>query len=97
MSVSTHVVNGTMTIQISDRFDFNLHSELRRAYEDQPCEQYVIDLGQTRYMDSAALGMLLQLREFAGGRADSVVIRNATPAIRKVLEVANFDRLMQIH
>lgn len=97
MSLSTHVTDGTMTIRIRDRFDFKIHGDLRRAYEEQPCERYVVDLSETEYMDSAALGMLLQLREFAGGRPDSVVIRNAAPTIRKVLEVANFDRLMQIH
>lgn len=96
MAVSSSVESDIMTIKISDRFDFSIHSELRRAYENTSYSGYVIDLSETQYMDSAALGMLLQLREYAGGTMDAVTIKNAAPMIRKVLEVANFDRLMQI-
>lgn len=96
MAVSSSVENDVMTIKISDRFDFSIHSELRRTYENTAYAGYVIDLSETQYMDSAALGMLLQLREYAGGTMDAVTIKDAAPMIRKVLEVANFDRLMHI-
>ena len=47
-------------------------------------------------MDSSALGMLLQLKEHAGGSQRSLQIKNANPAIKDILGVANFDQLMQI-
>lgn len=98
VSASPSADGSTLTIKVSDRFDFNLHTQLRGAYSGAgaPFQQYVIDLRDTTYMDSSALGMLLQLREFAGGGARAVHIKNAKPAIREILAVANFQQLMTI-
>ncbi len=88
----------TLTIKIDERFDFTAHSALRAAYaNNQPrFESYVLDLRDTQYMDSSALGMLLQMREHAGGARTAIRIRNAKPAIREILSVANFQQLMTI-
>ena len=88
----------TLTLTMGERFDFSVHSALRAAYSGgQPrFETYVVDLARTVYMDSSALGMLLQLKEHAGGSQKAVCIRNASPAIRDILAVANFHQLMQI-
>jgi HptB-dependent secretion and biofilm anti anti-sigma factor len=86
----------TVTINISDRFDFSVHRDFRKAYEHptDPKPSYVVDLHGAPYMDSSALGMLLQLREYAGNRRDSVKVKNAGPAIKDILRIANFDKLM---
>ena len=47
-------------------------------------------------MDSAALGMLLQLREHAGNNKSAVRLRNAQPTIKDILAVAHFDQLFTI-
>jgi anti-anti-sigma factor len=88
----------TLNIRINDRFDFNLHRELREAYESagKRFSSYVLDLRDTTYMDSAALGMLLQLREHAGNSKAAVRLRNAQPMIRDILAVAHFDQLFTI-
>lgn len=83
-----------MRITMPDKFDFHVHRELRDAYTSQDCLTYNIDMGQTNYMDSSALGMLLQVREYAGDRVDSVVIENANTNIKEILKVANFDQMM---
>ncbi len=88
----------TLNIRINDRFDFNVHRELREAYESagKRYNNYVLDLRDTTYMDSAALGMLLQLREHAGSSKSAVRLRNAQPTIRDILAVAHFDQLFTI-
>lgn len=88
----------TLTIVMPDRFDFKVHRDLREAYEkvEKRCSRYVLDLRNTRYVDSSALGMLLQLREHAGGRGDSVRISNADAGVRDILKIANFHKLMTI-
>lgn len=88
----------TLTIRVQDRFDFNVHRELREAYEagGKRYGNYVLDLRGTSYMDSAALGMLLQLREHAGGSRQAVRLSNAQPVIKDILAVANFDQLFTI-
>lgn len=87
----------TLTIRMPDRFDFNVYSALRTAYRDtKQFAAYIIDMAETTYMDSSALGMLLQIKEFAGGGAPSVRIRNAKPGIKDILRIANFEKLMTI-
>jgi anti-anti-sigma factor len=58
--------------------------------------RYVIDLQHTDYMDSSALGMLLVLREHAGSGSASVAITRCKPEVRKILQIANFERLFDI-
>ena len=88
----------TLHIRMGERFDFSAHSALRAAYAgDRPSfKTYIVDLRATHYMDSSALGILLQLKEHAGGDLHSVQIKNANAAIKEILAVANFDQLMQI-
>lgn len=90
----------TVTIAISGRFDFGIHREFRNAYEKadvkNPHPKFVVDLSGTEYMDSSALGMLLLLREHAGGDRSDVVIVNCRPVIKEILDIANFDKLFTI-
>jgi anti-anti-sigma factor len=100
MAVSAHTSSDgkTMTITVSDRFDFSLHRDWRSAYEssEKLCSNYIIDLNGVTYMDSSALGMLLQLWEYAGSSKNAIHIKNAGPAIRDILRIANFDKWMVI-
>lgn len=99
MTVSTQPINKgkTLKIKITDRFDFNIHKDLRSAYKDNPPNlNYVVDLKDASYMDSSALGMLLQLREHAGGSKTAVTISNADHNIKEILRIANFDKLMTV-
>jgi anti-anti-sigma factor len=89
-----------VTIAINGRFDFGVHREFRNAYEKAeikaPHPNYIVDLAGTEYMDSSALGMLLLLREHAGGDSSSVRIVNCRPVIKEILDIANFDKLFTI-
>jgi anti-anti-sigma factor len=100
MSLNTAVSSkgDTRTLSVQGRFDFKMHRMFREMYEDAPAEigRYVIDLNKTVYMDSSALGMLLLLREHVGGDQQRVRIVNCNAEIRKILEVACFDKLFDI-
>jgi len=102
MSISSSVsANGdTVTITISGRFDFSIHGGFRQAYEKSESKSknpnFVIDLSGADYMDSSALGMLLLLREYAGGDDAKVKIANCRPVIKEILDIANFDKLFSI-
>jgi anti-anti-sigma factor len=89
--------NGTVTISIRDRFDFNAHKEFRASYREHPgISKYVINMQDVDYMDSSALGMMLLLREHAQKNSGKVIIANCNTNIRKILEIANFERLFEI-
>lgn len=86
-----------LNLAIDGRFDFNIHTEFRDAYRNVPnTTRFVVDLARTTFIDSAALGMLLLLREFVGEDEGAVRIRNCQPEVRRVLQVSNLDRLFVV-
>ncbi|PCI43545.1 MAG: anti-anti-sigma factor [Moraxellaceae bacterium] len=88
-----------LTIKIQGRFDFSAHQEFRDAYEEtsEPPEQYVVDMKDTTYLDSSALGMLLLLRDHAGGDTANINIVNCNPDVKKILTISNFEQLFGIN
>lgn len=87
-----------LTIVIAGRFDFGAHQEFRNAYErvSSTPKSYVVDLKDTTYLDSSALGMLLLLRDHAGGDGAQIRLLNCKPDVRKILAISNFEQLFQI-
>jgi anti-anti-sigma factor len=87
-----------LVIQVSGRFDFSAHQEFREAYEslgEQP-QRFRVDMREASYLDSSALGMLLLLRDHAGGDHAEVEIVNCNPDVRKILTISNFEQLFSI-
>lgn len=100
MTVQANVSgNGNeLTIRVDGRFDFSAHQEFREAYEGvaDKVNDYIVDLGSTSYLDSSALGMLLLLRDHAGGDSAHVKIVNCNDDVRKILTISNFEQLFTI-
>ncbi len=100
MSIEQHSSRDSneVRISVSGRFDFEEHQAFRAAYRHTPGPgtRYVVDLSRAEYMDSSALGMLLLLREHAGGDLADVRVTGAPEGVRKVLDIANFGRLFTI-
>jgi len=89
--------NGNViTITIPEKFDFKMHKDFRNTYEDEKSKTVVLDMGETQYMDSSALGMLLQLKEFTDEHNSKVCISNANSSISQIIKIAHFDKLFNI-
>lgn len=88
-----------LVIRVSGRFDFSAHQEFRDAYELLPERptRYRVDMLDTIYLDSSALGMLLLLRDHAGGDSADVELVNCNADVRKILAISNFEQLFVIH
>ena len=87
-----------LIINIQGRFDFSAHQDFRNAYEKctgQP-SSYLVDMNETTYLDSSALGMLLLLRDHAGGDNANIRIANCNPDVKKILTISNFEQLFTI-
>ena len=99
MSIASNVSTdgGTVTIQVNGRFDFAAHQDFMKSYKQYPKgeKRYVVDLKAADYMDSSAMGMLLQLRDY-GTKAAKVQLVNGNDGIKEILRIANFDKLFQI-
>ena len=87
--------NNELMIKVSGRFDFGVHQDFRRASEMVvgSIKSVVIDLQGTDYVDSSALGMLLVLRDKLGENKQAIKIVNAKPEVKKILQIASFDKL----
>jgi anti-anti-sigma factor len=97
MSVTTSSEGNKQIIKIKGRFDFNQQSDFRKAYESLPSQSnFVLDFSGTDYMDSSALGMLLLLRDYAGGDSSKMEIIRCSAEIKSILEISNFHQLFKI-
>lgn len=100
MSVVTEVSpdGQKLTISIKGRFDFGKHQEFRDSYEKiaKKPNSVVVDLKEATYLDSSALGMLLLLRDHAGGDSSDIRVVNSSSDVKKILAISNFDKLFDI-
>ncbi len=83
-----------VTIKVDGRFDFSVHKDFRNAYKDYDGKvNFKVNLSTTEYLDSSALGMLLLLKKHSD---NNVVIDKPNEEVRRVLTIANFDKVFTI-
>ncbi|MFT7559269.1 MAG: anti-anti-sigma factor [Flavobacteriales bacterium] len=92
--------DGTLlTISIDGRFDASSLDEFRQSYEEQgdgSVTKYEVDLKETIHLDSSALGMLLVLRDYAGGDQANISIINCSAEVKKIFAISSFTQLFEI-
>jgi anti-anti-sigma factor len=100
MHARVQTASGKAMIALNGRFDFHAHREFKDCYDvplkSGEVKELEIDMGRVEYLDSAALGMLLMLKEKAGSANKTVALTNCRGAIRQVLDIANFGELFPI-
>ena len=100
MSITNRFISdvGEYQIVLSGKFDFSKLNEFRTAYENAPGEakKYAIDMRAVDMIDSSALGMLLLLRDHAGGDNSNIKLQNCNEDIKKILTISNFEQLFSI-
>ncbi len=100
MSITSNLSSDgkTLAIMIAGRFDFSCLQQFKNTYEGSTVDPtaYVVDLKESEYLDSSALGMLLALRDHAGGDDAQVKIINCNPDIKKILVITKLDSLFEV-
>jgi HptB-dependent secretion and biofilm anti anti-sigma factor len=100
MNINVQKLDGRACVMLNGRFDFYSHREFRTAcdgaLQDVAVHSVDIDFGQVEYLDSSALGMLLQVRERARGMSRSMRLVNCKGVVGDVIKVANFGKLFDI-
>ena len=100
MSIRVDVdsTKGEANFSIIGRFDFEMHQDFRGAIKQAgpDLNKYTVDMGAVEDMDSSALGMLLLLRENAGGDNANVQLVRCRPDIKDILKMANFQTIFDI-
>ncbi|MFL0803083.1 MAG: STAS domain-containing protein [Agarilytica sp.] len=88
-----------MAIVLGERFDFEAVGPFRKCYEDlgeSKCKLIVIDFRDARYIDSSALGMLINARSFFDKLGAKVKLINTNEQIRKIFSISRFDKKFDI-
>lgn len=87
-----------VTIKIDGRFDFSSHHDFRDAYRGatESGTIFLLDMANTDYMDSSALGMILLLKEYSSTLSGDIKIINVNTEIKNILKIANFDKLFSV-
>ena len=93
-NVSVNQQDSTLTVSISGRFDFNILQDFRDCYSEMAGSdmKFVVDLAQTEYIDSSALGMLLNMKNHLGSEDCAIEICNCQPNLMKIFTIAHFDK-----
>lgn len=99
MDIKITAGNGLVAIHLEGRFDFGARRAFAAARDTALAEgerHIQVKFTGVDYVDSAALGMLLILREKAHWSGKSVSLADCREHIRQLIEVAKFDRLFSI-
>ncbi len=97
ISIDLNDTKDTATLTLVGSFDFSLFNEFRTAYTEltKTYSHYVIDMQMVEYLDSAALGMLLSMRNFVD-QESSIEIKGANDFIKNILMISRFDKRFDI-
>lgn len=100
MAITTKTLaEGQYEISLDETFDFNCVEEFRKAYESissSKPKKFIIDFRSTHYMDSSALGMLINMQKFWEGTCGDIRIINANPQVKKIFAISRFDKKFTI-
>ena len=90
--------NGHLTLQIKERFTFDLLREFRGAYEPylEQATAVSIDLADVDYIDSSSLGMLLSLHNSCVARNIPCALMNCNDTVREILGIVHFEQKFTI-
>lgn len=83
-----------LTIFIGEKFDFSTVADFRTAYSKDTSKvtTLIVDMQSTEYIDSSALGMLLNMQKAMKETVSSFKISFAKPQVLKVLQTARFGK-----
>lgn len=97
MTIQTKTIEKTSILYLCDRFDFSQQAEFRHTYENLPKNNnFVLDFSKTKHIDSAALGMLLLLRDYAGGDNAKIEFTRCQSEIKNIFRISNFGKIFDI-
>ncbi|HAG70809.1 MAG TPA: anti-anti-sigma factor [Gammaproteobacteria bacterium] len=87
-----------LTLTLLGKFDYTCHQAFQNAYEASipTPARFVVDILEVPSIDSSALGMLLLLRNHAGGDSSDVRIINVQADVFKLLQTCKFDELFKV-
>lgn len=101
MSIKTETTGNKARIAILGLFNASIYKDFKHTgnmlMTDNKVEIIEIDLSSTEYLDSAALGMLVQLNEKAKYAKKTVTLISIPGRVSQILKIANADKLFTVN
>ena len=91
-SVKVETQGHEVHIKVFGQFTLKLRQQFRKAFASMPEQRYVLDLSQTSFLDSSAVGLILMLRDHAAENKKNVVIKGAQENLIEILTMVGFDK-----
>lgn len=90
--------DGGTVIVARGEIDLTAHEPLRRCIESCSADRrhVVLDVAEVTFIDSTGLNMLVLAHRRLGHRPGAVVLRNPSPAVVRVLEIAGLTGTIAI-
>lgn len=94
---TTH--EGTCELIMSGQFTFSDNLTFRDMLDDvtkDSISSLIVDVSSIEFIDSAALGMFLLLRDFATKKHISLTLKQPQGQVKKIFDVSRFEQLFKI-
>lgn len=97
-SVSAKLNGDCLELVVDGVFDIELYHDFNNAYKDYlgKANQYIIDFDRTDRIDSAALGLMLLMRQKVGTENKAIKLINANDKVKRSLDTAQFGKLFDM-
>lgn len=97
MTISSSTADGQLTIKIGKKLDYNCIQEFRSSYTNNKDQKNVtIDFSETEYIDSSALGMILNMRQDYGEVDGKICLSNCRLHLKKIFKISSFHKHFRI-
>lgn len=97
-SVTTQLNGHCLEITVDGVFDMEIYHDFNNAYKNHldNINCFIVNLTHTDRIDSAALGLMLLLRQNAGADKSNITLLNPNDRVMKSLKTAQFSKLFNI-
>lgn len=99
MVIKEFTRNQESKLSLSGRFDFSTHKDFRHICQQllgSKVKLVVLDLNGVEYLDSSALGMLLQFKDKADATRTKIIIESRNTFVNDILATANFQKIFEL-
>ena len=101
MSIEVKLHEKLAQLIITDKFDSSSYMLFKQAYRpliiNSAVRHIEVDVSGLNYLDSAALGMLMQLDEATKAAGKSIVLIGVPGRVANILKIINADKLFTIN
>ena len=97
LTVTHETQDGAMVLNISGRFEFagrKIFTEALNKVQEEPVTHVIMNLQQVPFVDSSALGLLALAQQNLKLKNARLSIVNPQEYVKKVLELANFPKVI---